>query len=105
MKKIENKVIVWSIDDFNTLGLMRELGEESFELIFLIKGNAGIAASSKYCKQYVETKSINDGYEYLLKTYSNECKKPILIIASDDIITFIDQHKEEFLKYFIDIKH
>ena len=63
MKKIENKVIVWSIDDFNTLGLMRELGEESFELIFLIKGNAGIAASSKYCKQYVETKSINDGYE------------------------------------------
>lgn len=38
MKKIENKVIVWSIDDFNTLGLMRELGNTDLNMLFLVKG-------------------------------------------------------------------
>jgi len=101
MERIYNKVIVWSIDDFNTLGLMRELGGTELDLIFLIKGNAGIAAKSKYCKQYIETASIVEGYNFLLENYKTEEYKPIIIIASDDIITYTDQHKKELDKYFI----
>lgn len=37
MEKAENKVIVWSIDDFNTLGLMRELGSAALDLRFWSK--------------------------------------------------------------------
>lgn len=101
MEKIQNKVIVWSIDDFNTLGLMRELGNAELDVLFLIKGHAGIAAGSKYCKAYVETATIEDGFRYLLQNHTAEVYKPIIIISSDEIITFVDQHKEEFEKHFI----
>ena len=101
MEKVENKIIVWSIDDFNTLGLMRELGNAELDMLFLVKGHAGFAVKSKYCKKHIETPTIEDGYKYLMENYENESKKPILIISSDEIITFVDQHKEEFEKLFI----
>ena len=101
MEKVENKIIVWSIDDFNTLGLMRELGNAELDMLFLVKGHAGFAVKSKYCKKHVEAPTIEDGYKYLMENYENESKKPILIISSDEIITFVDQHKEEFEKLFI----
>lgn len=101
MKKIENKVIVWSIDDFNTLGLMRELGNAELDMLFLIKGHAGLAASSKYCKEYIETDSIEDGYNYLLKNYKDQAFKPIIILAGDDVVTYVDQHREALENHFI----
>ena len=101
MEKIKNKVIVWGADCFNTLGLMRELGGKGLELIFLIKGNKGIAASSKYCQKYIETSTLDDGFNHLMENYKVEEDKPILITPSDEIITFIDQHKDELEQYFI----
>lgn len=101
MDKIKNKVVVWSIDDFNTLGLMRELGDKEISLFFLIKGNAGFAAKSKFCGEYAETGTIEDGHQYLLEHFVNKESKTIIIISSDEIITYVDQHKEEFEKNFI----
>ena len=101
MEKIENKVIVWSIDDFNTLGLMRELGNAELDMLFLIKGHAGLAASSKYCKEYIETGSIEEGYKYLLENYKDRDNKPIIILAGDDIVTYVDQHRESLENHFI----
>ena len=101
MRKIQNKVIVWSIDDFNTMGLMRELGQEDLDLLFLIKGKAGIAAKSKYCKEYAETDSVEAGFEYL-KSHFHDCEeKPIVIIASDEIVTYVDLHRDELNGRFI----
>ena len=101
MGKVENKIIVWSIDDFNTLGLMRELGNAELDMLFLIKGHAGLAASSKYCKEYIETDSIEDGYNYLLKNYKDQALKPIIILAGDDVVTYVDQHREALENHFI----
>lgn len=101
MEKVENKIIVWSIDDFNTLGLMRELGNAELDMIFLIKGHAGLAASSKYCKEYIETDSIEEGYSYLLKNYKDQAFKPIIILAGDDVVTYVDQHREALENHFI----
>lgn len=101
MEKIKNPVIVWSIDDFNTLGLMRELGQNGLNLIFLIKGKAGYASKSRYCTNFVEKESIQDGFEYLMKTFADEVCKPILIVSSDEIITFVDQHRHEMEAFFI----
>jgi len=101
MERIENKVIVWSIDDFNTLGLMRELGQSDLDLVFLIKGHAGFAAKSKFCKHYIETDSIEHGYRYLLEKYKEESCRPIIITSSDEIITYIDQHRAELEQYFL----
>lgn len=101
MQRVENKVIVWSIDDFNTLGLMRELGKSDLDLLFLVKGRAGFAVKSKFCKKYVETDSIESGYRYLIEHYKAERTKTIIITSSDEIITFIDQHKAEMEPYFV----
>ena len=101
MEKVKNKVIVWGGDNFNTLGLMRELGDADLDLLFLVKGRAGFASKSKYCKKYVETESIESGSKYLLENFLEEKTKPIIITPSDEIITFIDKHKEEMEKVFI----
>lgn len=98
---LKNKVIVWSIDDFNTMGLMRELGQFDLDMEFLIKGKAGFASKSKYCKKYIETDSIEDGANYLIQSYSNEEYKPIVIISSDEIVTYVDIHRDDFKDRFI----
>lgn len=96
METIKNKVIVWSIDNFNTLGLMRELGEYNLDIFFLIKGKASFAAYSKYCRAFSETDNLNSGLEYLKTNFKNiENCKPIIITAGDDIAIFIDDHREE----------
>ena len=101
METIKNKVIVWGIDNFNTLALMRAIGEGDLDLFFLIKGSAGYAAKSKYCKAYAETTSVEDGFAYLQNHFANEDHKPIIIVSGDDTITFIDQNKEAFESKFI----
>lgn len=101
MNKIKNKVIVWSIDDFNTLGLMRELGSTDLDMLFLVKGKADFATKSRFCKAYHEVETNEMGRDFLIETFCHEESKPILIISSDDIITYVDQHKEAFDKYFI----
>lgn len=99
--EIKNKVIIWGADSFNTLGLIRQLGTKELKILFLIKGRKGITAKSKYCHEFVETQTIEDGYNYLMEHYSDEEYKPILITPSDAIMTFIDCHKEDFERYFV----
>lgn len=101
VKKIDEKVIIWSIDDFNTLGLLREVGPYCKNLLFLIKGKAGFASKSKYCSHFVETETIADGLLYLKNNYLDEEKKPIVIISDDEIATYTDLHRDELLDRYI----
>lgn len=98
---IQNKVILWGADDFNMLGLLRELGKHGVEIFFLIKGKKGYAAQSKYCVKCQETRTYQEGYEFLMSAFSNEPHKPLIITSGDGISVFIDQHKDELGKYFI----
>ncbi len=97
VERIENKVIIWSVDDFNTLGLLRELGPFDIDLTFLIKGKASFAAKSKYCKNFIETDTIEDGFSYLKNSNKETDKKAIVIIADDEIATFTDLHRDELI--------
>ena len=56
METPKNKIIIWGADGFNTLGLLRQLGQDDFDLFFLIKGSASYASKSKFCKKFVETR-------------------------------------------------
>ena len=99
--KMQNKVIIWGIDNFNTLGLLRQLGEEA-DLFLLVYGSkTGCATNSRYCKEYAVASTIANGHDYLKKHFANEAHKPVIITPGDEIIEYIDLHKAEFERLFI----
>ena len=51
MSKIMNKVIVWSIDGFNTLALIRQIGQGNADIFFLVKGHAACRRNRDYMSQ------------------------------------------------------
>lgn len=98
----QNKIIIWSKDNYNSLGLLRQLSGEGREIFFLMYGNPiGCASASKYFGAHTFVKSIAEGYQYLLTHFDKEPLKPVIITPSDEIIEFIDQHRTELLPYFI----
>ncbi len=101
METPKNKIIIWGADGFNTLGLLRQLGQGDFDLFFLIKGPSSYASKSKFCKDFIETRSIEEGFRFLMNNFKDEEYKPIIFTPGDDIMIFIDRHKEELEKHFI----
>lgn len=97
-----NKIIIWSRDNYNSLGLLRQLSGEGREIFFLMWGKkTGCASSSVFFGAHTNVSSIEDGYKYLLSHFREETLKPVIITPSDEIIEFIDQHRTELLPYFI----
>ena len=97
-----NKIIIWGHDNYNTLGLLRQLSGEDREILFLMWGKpANCASASKWFGEYEITDSIEEGYQYLLTNFVDESQKPVIFTPSDEIIEFIDQHKSELEKQFI----
>ena len=99
---VPNKVIIWGVDDYNVLGLYRQLGPYNLDITFLVfQGLRGCATVSKYCKNYYVASSLNDGKEYLISTFSEEKFKPIILCSNDLIAEFLDLYQNDFEKFFI----
>ena len=98
---MKNRVIIWGVDDYNTLALIRQIGQGEYDILFLIVGKARYAAFSKYCTSYIETQNVEDGYNVLVSKYADRSNKPIIVTNGDDIITFIDVHNDELSKGFV----
>lgn len=101
MSMVKNKVILWGIDDVNTLGVIRELGEYNIDFLFMVKGGVKFASRSKYVKNIKRIKDNDEGLAYLIKTFSKEEYKPIIISTGDVISVFIDLNREQLAPYFI----
>lgn len=99
---MHNKIIIWGRDNYNTLGLLRQLSGDDREIFFLMWDKpVGCASASKWFGEYETTVSIEEGYQYLLSHFSNEAQKLVIFTPSDEIIEFIDQHKSELEERFI----
>lgn len=98
---LKNKIIIWGGDDFNTLGLLREYGEAGADVFFLIRGPRAYASQSKYCINFKQVKSDEEGKRFLLDNFSNEERKPIIVTSGDGLAVYINQKKEELEKFFI----
>lgn len=95
------KVIIWGVDDYNVLGLFRELGKFNLEIIFLVfQGVKNCATLSKYCSKYIETESLDDGLKHLLEIGANSINKAVVINSNDLIAEFLDLHREELSKFY-----
>ena len=99
---MRNKIIIWGRDNFNTLGLLRQLSGEGREIFFLMWGKpVGCASASKYFGEHVVVESMEEGYQYLLTHFTDVPLKPVVFTPSDELIEFIDQHKIELQQYYI----
>lgn len=95
------KVIIWGVDDYNVLGLFRELGKFNFEIIFLVfQGVKNCATLSKYCSKYIETESLEEGLKYLLEIGAAAANKAVIINSNDLIAEFLDLHREELSQFY-----
>ena len=99
---IRNKIIIWGVDDYNVMGLLRQLGKFDRDIIFMVyQGLKGCATSSKYCKDYVLIPTLEDGLNYLISNFKNEALKPIIINSNDLIAEYLDANRELLSKYFV----
>lgn len=99
-----HKCIVFAIDHYNPLGIVRSLGREGiFPDVISVKGKAQLMAKSKYVSKIHEVNSVEKGYKVLLKEYGNyssDCK-PIIYCSDDKTIGYLDLHYDEIKSKFI----
>lgn len=99
---LKNKIIVFGRDNYNTLGLARQLGNENLDLLFLMPGGVNhCATESKYCKNIIHVKNHAEAIDYLLNNDLNKQHKPIIVAGADLEAETLDQHRDELIKHYI----
>lgn len=98
-------VIVFAIEHYNPLGVIRTLGKRGINPDYIaVKGRVRLSSKSKYLNHVHEVDSVEEGYKVLLNEYGNVCKtgnKPIIICSDDKTIGFLDNHYDELKDKFV----
>lgn len=96
------KVIIWGVDDYNTLGLFRQLGRYDLDITFIVfQGVRHCATLSRYCTRYVDIPDLDDGLRYLMENFKDEVSRPVIINSNDLIAEILDQNREMLSRYFV----
>lgn len=93
-----NKVIIFGGEHYNALGLARVFGVNNIfpDGILIIDSEHPtriFASKSKYWNRVIHVKNEDEGIQTILKEYSNESEKPVLVPSSDKAELLIDQNK------------
>ena len=97
----KKKVVIWGVDDYNVLGLYRQLRDIYDTTFIVFQGVRHCASLSKYCTTLVELSTLEEGLEYLLSNFNDEQNKAVIINSNDLIAEFLDLHRAELSKYFV----
>lgn len=99
------KVIIFGNNLQNTLGLIRSVGMEGYEVILLlepVKKGLCYVRHSKYITRIHYLNKLEEGLDILINEYGNEEQKPIVLCGSDPTIKLLDAHYDELKeKFFI----
>lgn len=88
-------------DHYNPLAIIRSLGEEGIKpIVVLCAENPYIVPKSKYIGELHVFTALEEGYKFIIDTYSNESLKPFIYNGSDDISLFLDNHYDELKNNF-----
>ena len=97
----KHKFIIFGDGHFNSLGMVRSLGEVGIRPdVVLVDHNRKVVGSSKYIHNLYDANSIEDGLEYIISMYSLEKEKPFLLTGSDKIIAVIDRNYNRLIDKF-----
>ncbi len=95
-------VIVFALEHYNPLGLIRSLGENGINPVYIsVKRRGKSACLSKYISTVHFVDSVEEGYNLLLKNYGNEKEKPFVLFSDDKSVGFFDLHYNEIKNKFI----
>lgn len=98
----DHKFIVFALDHYNPLGVIRSLGEAGILPIYIAERHGEyFATKSKYLKECYEVEDVAEGYKILMEKYGNEKKKPFLITCDDKTTGYLDERYEELKDKFI----
>ena len=95
-----HKFIILGDGHFNTLGMVRSLGEAGIRPVLVLTGHHHTVASSKYIQHLHIAASYEDGLEYIISHYSQEKEKPFLLTGNDQIIAIIDRNYNRLIEKF-----
>lgn len=99
---MDRSIIIWGKDDFNVLGLLRQLAVAGLKIVFMSHGGAGgCATKSRYCKEYIIINTLQEGKSYLLERCKSDAQKSIVICSDDEIAEFLDEEQEVLSPYYI----
>ena len=97
-----HKVIVFALEHYNPLGLIRSLGENVVYPIYIsIKRRGPVACLSKYISTLHFADNVEEGYKLLLEQYGHEEKKPYVLFSDDKSVGYFDLHYDELKDHFI----
>lgn len=99
-----HKVIVFALEHYNPLGLIRSLGENGvFPIYFSVKRRGPVACLSKYISTCHYVENVEEGFSLLFELYGNETKKPYVLFSDDKSVGYFDLHyaqlKDKFICY------
>ncbi len=97
-------VIVFAMDHYNPLGVVRSFGKEGISSIVVAqKSRTDISRYSKYTKEYIPVDTTQEGYDWLLAHYQETEfeNRPFLLTCDDRTIEFMDNRYDEWKHRFI----
>lgn len=95
-------VIVFALEHYNPLGLIRSLGENGiYPVYFSVKRRGPVACLSKYIYETHFVNTVEEGYQLLLEKYGNEEQKPYILFSDDKSVGYFDFHYDELKDKFI----
>ena len=99
----KHEFIVFAMDHYNPLGLIRSLGEEGIKPIMIAeKSKTDISSYSMYIKEYIRVETAYEGYSILMDRFAGKCQeKPFLFTCDDRTIEFLDRRYDEWKHFFI----
>lgn len=98
----EHKHIVFCVDHYNPLDVIRSLGEKGLNPhVILVDEHPVMINHCKYVKKLHQVATHEEGLKVLISEYGNEVKKPFLYLSNDNTVSCIDQHYDELKEHFI----
>lgn len=98
-------VIVFAIDHYNPLGVIRSLGENGIRPIYIaIRHRVELGVKSKYVSKVHQVDSVEEGYKILMDNYGEVYKsgeKPFLLFSDDKSVGYFDLRYNEIKDKFI----
>lgn len=99
------KVIIWGVDNSNTLGLLRQLSNQGVLVYVVLFGKVrkwlSPVLNSKYCKHYYIASSLNEGLSYIETHLTDVNTKPTILTTGDLSSEVLDQNRHRLSKFFI----